>query len=105
VDAASNRPGPPPLPAGKPVEGCWFCLSNPNADVELVASVGEQSNSPNISVRHAVEGAGSACSTPGSARNNIVKGCCHSNPRADAPQHSKPVACGWSLHVQSRRQC
>lgn len=25
----------------KPVEGCWFCLSNPNADVELVASVGE----------------------------------------------------------------
>lgn len=27
--------------AVKPVEGCWFCLSNPNADVELVASVGE----------------------------------------------------------------
>lgn len=26
--------------AAKPVEGCWFCLSNPNADVELVASVG-----------------------------------------------------------------
>lgn len=26
----------------KPVEGCWFCLSNPNADVELVASVGER---------------------------------------------------------------
>lgn len=24
----------------KPVEGCWFCLSNPNADVDLVASVG-----------------------------------------------------------------
>lgn len=23
------------------MEGCWFCLSNPNADVELVASVGE----------------------------------------------------------------
>ena len=40
VDAATNRPGPPPLPSGKPVEGCWFCLSNPNADVELVASVG-----------------------------------------------------------------
>lgn len=56
VDAASNRPGPPPLPAGKPVEGCWFCLSNPNADVELVASVGEQSNSPNILTVHAVEG-------------------------------------------------
>lgn len=28
--------------AAKPVEGCWFCLSNPNADVELVASVGEE---------------------------------------------------------------
>jgi len=26
----------------KPVEGCWFCLSNPNADVDLVASVGEE---------------------------------------------------------------
>lgn len=40
VDAASNRPAPAPLPAGQPVDGCWFCLSNPNADVELVASVG-----------------------------------------------------------------
>lgn len=29
--------------AVQPVEGCWFCLSNPNADVELVASVGEAS--------------------------------------------------------------
>ncbi|KAL4423189.1 hypothetical protein ABPG77_000322 [Micractinium sp. CCAP 211/92] len=28
--------------AVQPVEGCWFCLSNPNADVELVASVGEE---------------------------------------------------------------
>ncbi len=27
-------------PSGKPVEGCWFCLSNPNADVNLVASIG-----------------------------------------------------------------
>jgi RNA recognition motif-containing protein len=45
VDAASNRPGPAPLPAGRPVDGCWFCLSNPNADVELVASVGEAPSS------------------------------------------------------------
>ncbi|CAL8469438.1 g8979 [Coccomyxa elongata] len=29
-------------PSGKPVEGCWFCLSNPNADVNLVASIGEE---------------------------------------------------------------
>jgi hypothetical protein len=28
-------------PSGKPVEGCWFCLSNPNADVNLVASIGK----------------------------------------------------------------
>lgn len=27
-------------PSGMPVEGCWFCLSNPNADVNLVASIG-----------------------------------------------------------------
>lgn len=26
-----------------PVEGCWFCLSNPNADVHLVCSVGQES--------------------------------------------------------------
>lgn len=26
----------------KPVDGCWFCLSNPNADINLVASVGEE---------------------------------------------------------------
>lgn len=26
-----------------PVEGCWFCLSNPNADVNLVCSVGQES--------------------------------------------------------------
>lgn len=26
-----------------PVEGCWFCLSNPNADINLVCSVGEES--------------------------------------------------------------
>lgn len=28
-------------PSGKPVEGCWFCLSNPNANVNLVASIGK----------------------------------------------------------------
>ena len=25
------------------MEGCWFCLSNPNADVHLVASIGAPS--------------------------------------------------------------
>lgn len=25
---------------GKPVEGCWFCLSNVGADIDLVVSVG-----------------------------------------------------------------
>lgn len=35
VSTAGSKP-----PSGKPVEGCWFCLSNPNADVNLVASIG-----------------------------------------------------------------
>ena len=26
-----------------PVDGCWFCLSNPNADIQLVVSVGQES--------------------------------------------------------------
>lgn len=26
---------------GRPVDGCWFCLSNADADVDLVASVGD----------------------------------------------------------------
>jgi RNA recognition motif-containing protein len=41
IDAASNRPPEAALGTGKPVEGCWFCLSNPNADVNLIASIGE----------------------------------------------------------------
>ena len=38
-DASDRR-----RPAGpaQPVSGCWFCLSNPNADTALVASVGEE---------------------------------------------------------------
>jgi RNA recognition motif-containing protein len=42
VDASTAaKPGGKGQPAGQPVEGCWFCLSNPNADVNLVASIGE----------------------------------------------------------------
>ena len=41
VDAASaDGGGGAPAATGEPVEGCWFCLSNPNADVNLVASIG-----------------------------------------------------------------
>jgi len=41
VDAASADTSGPGAPVtGEPVEGCWFCLSNPNADVNLVASIG-----------------------------------------------------------------
>lgn len=32
---------PEPEP-GKPVEGCWFCLSSDQVDVDLVSSVGEE---------------------------------------------------------------
>lgn len=41
IDAASTSDAQRGRVLGKPVEGCWFCLSNPNADVELVASIGE----------------------------------------------------------------
>ena len=30
---------PPPLPPGGVAAGCWFCLSNPEADPSLVASI------------------------------------------------------------------
>ena len=40
IDAQHAPPAQGPEP-GKPVEGCWFCLSNPSADVELVASIGQ----------------------------------------------------------------
>ena len=46
VDAASNRPPEAALGTGKPVEGCWFCLSNPNADVNLIASIGAVEPAP-----------------------------------------------------------
>lgn len=39
VDVATAAEGGK-APTGTPVEGCWFCLSNPNADVNLVASIG-----------------------------------------------------------------
>ena len=42
VDAATAaKSGSQQAPNGQPVEGCWFCLSNPKADVNLVASIGE----------------------------------------------------------------
>mmetsp|Transcript_25623 Transcript_25623/g.48535 ORF Transcript_25623/g.48535 Transcript_25623/m.48535 type:complete len:637 (-) Transcript_25623:202-2112(-) len=37
----SRRP-PPPLPPGGSVDNCWFCLSNPQADVNLVVSIGNE---------------------------------------------------------------
>ena len=40
VDAAVNKPPDAVGASGKAVEGCWFCLSNPNADVNLIASIG-----------------------------------------------------------------
>lgn len=39
VDVATSQ-NRQTITVGKPVEGCWFCLSNPNADVNLVASIG-----------------------------------------------------------------
>ena len=42
IDAANSGAAGAAM-AARPVEGCWFCLSNPSADVDLVASVGEES--------------------------------------------------------------
>jgi hypothetical protein len=32
--------GPPNQQSGGAVPSCWFCLSNPNVDVQLVAAIG-----------------------------------------------------------------
>lgn len=37
--------------AGKPVEGCWFCLSNPNCSSWLLVSIGQASAAPPSVVR------------------------------------------------------
>jgi len=37
------EPAIAPRKNAAPVDGCWFCLSNPNADIHLVASVGQES--------------------------------------------------------------
>lgn len=41
IDAEHQKQQDLPEP-GKPVAECWFCLSNPNADTGLVASIGER---------------------------------------------------------------
>lgn len=46
VDAAVNKPPDAVGMSGKAVEGCWFCLSNPNADVNLIASIGASAFTP-----------------------------------------------------------
>jgi hypothetical protein len=33
---------------GQPVGSCWFCLSNPDADVNLIASIGKRPFSPDL---------------------------------------------------------
>lgn len=49
IDAAATGPR---AGTGKPVEGCWFCLSNANADIDLVVSVGEL---PHVLFQESVE--------------------------------------------------
>lgn len=41
IDAATSGARPQER-YGKPVDTCWFCLSSPQVDVNLVASVGEE---------------------------------------------------------------
>lgn len=42
IEPASTEDRPKVQRQVQPVPGCWFCLSNPNADTALVASVGEE---------------------------------------------------------------
>jgi diadenosine tetraphosphate (Ap4A) HIT family hydrolase len=42
IEPASTEERPTAARQVQPVQGCWFCLSNPNADTALVASVGEE---------------------------------------------------------------
>ncbi|KAL0037433.1 hypothetical protein WJX79_008053 [Trebouxia sp. C0005] len=42
IDSAANGSRPIAPEPGKPVEGCWFCLSNPTADTDLIVSIGEE---------------------------------------------------------------
>lgn len=43
IPGTGNIPPPPAgPPPGVPAPNCWFCLSNPEADVNLVVSIGEQ---------------------------------------------------------------
>ncbi len=42
IEPASTEERPKAPRQVQPVQGCWFCLSNPNADTALVASVGEE---------------------------------------------------------------
>lgn len=42
AEGAGGGGGGEAVVAGKPVDGCWFCLGSVAADTELVASVGEE---------------------------------------------------------------
>lgn len=57
VDGPRGQPKPDP---GKPVEGCWFCLSNPTADTELIVSIGKALQTQSISPHTCFGGGGGA---------------------------------------------
>ena len=84
IDAAASS-AETAVRSAKPVEGCWFCLSNPNADVELVASVGEL---------------GRACTA---ARSKAcLHACMHaSSVCAGAGKKSKMLAAAAGMALQS----
>ena len=88
VDVATAAEGGK-APTGTPVEGCWFCLSNPNADVNLVASIGALYHSSWTPVHCSPP---NLVCTPGVLQYSLILGCfcCTAS-----------VLCEWSLW----RQC
>lgn len=104
ASADSAAPAPP-----KPSASCWFCLSNPNADVGLVATVGEETyvaldKGPIDETRHAlvvpIEHLRSTVSAPLSTQREMTQQL-RALKRAFAREGK--VAVGFERHVALKR--
>lgn len=98
-----------PAATPKPSASCWFCLSNPNADVGLVASVGEETyvaldKGPIDETRHVlvvpIEHLRSTVSAPLSTQLELTRQL-RALKRAFARENK--VAVGFERHVALKR--
>ena len=80
---SSKPPAPEP---GKPVEGCWFCLSNPTADTDLIVSIGKPLLPPGSLLLESLQlGACHEHTVPGHERLNNVSFRCTVGHTCTAP--------------------